>query len=161
MQLLDKAVIKQYFYMKTRENYIATKRYICQHIEYNEVNKLVEAIEDKNDATIDIDNGIEENNIELEEQFKKFESSKKQCLSTGKCVDDELFIFSLQCNYDHSAKSFIIGSDNKNFTLQKVLAPTESKKITEYKEQKRPEPSKDLLIFLNKFKKNTSKDLRE
>lgn len=138
--------------MKTRQNYIATKRNISQRIKSNEANELVETIEDENDATIDIntcsvDNGTEENNIELEEQFKKFESSKKWYLSTGKCADDELFIFSLQCNYDHPAKSFIMDPDDQNFTLYKVFTPAELKEITQYKEQKRPEPSKDLLIF--------------
>lgn len=82
-------------------------------------------------------------------------------MSTGKYVDDELFLFGLQCNYDHPARSFIMDPDGKNFLSYNVFTHAELKEIVEYKEQKRPQPSKDFKCFLNKFNKSTSEQLRE
>ncbi|KAI7904176.1 uncharacterized protein BX663DRAFT_432103, partial [Cokeromyces recurvatus] len=68
--------------------------------------------------------------------FEKFDSSKKWYLSTGKCVDDELFLSGLQCNYDHPARSLMMDPDDKNFLLYNVFTHAELKEIAEYKEQK-------------------------
>jgi hypothetical protein len=52
-------------------------------------------------------------------------------------------------------------SEDKNFLLYNVFTPAELKEIVEHKEQKCPQPSKDIIRFLNKFNKSTSEQLRE
>lgn len=42
--------------------------------------------------------------------FKKLGDSKKCFLSTGKCVDNELFVFGAQYATDHSSRLLIIDS---------------------------------------------------
>ncbi|KAI9338618.1 hypothetical protein BD770DRAFT_448310 [Pilaira anomala] len=37
----------------------------------------------------------------LESMFEKLDPAKKWILSTGKCVDNELYMFGLQCTHDH------------------------------------------------------------
>ncbi|KAL9547217.1 hypothetical protein MBANPS3_006282 [Mucor bainieri] len=39
--------------------------------------------------------------------FDKLDNSKKWYLSTGKCVDNELYYFGLQCSHDHPSQSLI------------------------------------------------------
>ncbi|KAI8643262.1 hypothetical protein BD408DRAFT_402012 [Parasitella parasitica] len=91
--------------------------------------------------------GIEEHNLKFEGHFKKFDSSKNWYLSTIKCVDDQQFLFGVQCNHEHPARSFIM-----DLEAYKVFTHAELNEIVECKEQKRPQTSKGFERFLNKFK---------
>ncbi|KAG0761222.1 hypothetical protein G6F16_001075 [Rhizopus arrhizus] len=59
---------------------------------------------------------VEEHNTEFEAMFKKLDNSKKWFLSTGKCVDNELFVFGIQCSADHPSRSLIIDPYDENYT---------------------------------------------
>jgi hypothetical protein len=59
-------------------------------------------------------------NVKYEEQFKKFDPSKKWYLSAGKCVYDELFLLGLQCKYDHPSRSYIMDPYDENYVIYYV-----------------------------------------
>ncbi|CAO3644918.1 unnamed protein product [Mucor hiemalis] len=48
----------------------------------------------------------------LENMFEKLDPAKKWILSTGKCVDNELYVFGLQCTHDHPSNSLIMDPDD-------------------------------------------------
>lgn len=82
---------------KNQENSIS-------HEDYN-INNTREGIDDFEEDKIEPANDtVDEHNIPFEDMFKKLNQNSKQYLSTGKCVDDELFMFGLQCESDHPSR---------------------------------------------------------
>ncbi|CAO3702322.1 unnamed protein product [Rhizopus stolonifer] len=76
--------------------------------------------------------GVEECTEEYEEDFKMLDPSKKWYLPTGKCVDNELFLFGQQCNYDHPSRSYIMDPNDKNYIIYNVFAAAELEEITNH-----------------------------
>ncbi|KAG2209197.1 hypothetical protein INT47_005489 [Mucor saturninus] len=68
---------------------------------------------------------VDEHNIPFEDMFKKLNQNSKWYLSTGKCVDDELFMFGLKCESDHSSRPLIIDPYDKNNTSYNVFTEVE------------------------------------
>ncbi|KAI8096027.1 hypothetical protein BDF21DRAFT_489448 [Thamnidium elegans] len=66
---------------------------------------------------------VEEHNAEFEAMFKKLDNSLKWFLSTGKCVDNELFVFGIQCSADHPSRSLIIDPYDENYAQYKIFTP--------------------------------------
>ncbi|KAG1440859.1 hypothetical protein G6F56_011742 [Rhizopus delemar] len=82
---------------KNQENSIS-------HEDYN-INNTREGIDDFEEDKIEPANDtVDEHNILFEDMFKKLNQNNKWYLSTGKCVDDELFMFGLQCESDHPSR---------------------------------------------------------
>ncbi|KAG1547275.1 hypothetical protein G6F46_009446 [Rhizopus delemar] len=75
----------------------------------------VDAYEEESNITANDE--VEEHNVEFESMFKKLDPAKKWYLSTGKCMDDELFMFDLQCESDHPSRSLIADPYDKNYIL--------------------------------------------
>lgn len=80
--MFNTTIVKQYFYAKTRENYMATKQYINLHFKNNSAMGLLETTEDEGvesttsssavtTASINANTGIEDHNLRFEEHFEK------------------------------------------------------------------------------------------
>ncbi|GAA5798714.1 hypothetical protein HPULCUR_004119 [Helicostylum pulchrum] len=85
---------------------------------------------------------VEEHNAGFEAMFKKLDNSKKWFLSTGKCVDNELFVFGSQCSADHPSRSLIIDPHDENYAQYKIFTPEELEEIKEYQKKPMPFPTK-------------------
>ncbi|CEP13683.1 hypothetical protein [Parasitella parasitica] len=96
----------------------------------------------------------------LESMFEKLDPAKKWILSTGKCVDNELYMFGLQCTHDHPSKSLIMDPDDANYTKYNVFTPAELEEIRTYNEKKLPLMTSDLKNHLLAFNKSNAKDIR-
>ncbi|KAI8993547.1 hypothetical protein BDB01DRAFT_703068, partial [Pilobolus umbonatus] len=92
--------------------------------------------------------------------FEKLDPAKKWILSTGKGVDNELYMFGLQCTHDHPIKSLIIDPDDANYTKYNVFTPAELEEIRTYNEKKLPLMTSDLKNHLLAFNKSNAKDIR-
>ncbi|KAG1049129.1 hypothetical protein G6F43_008526 [Rhizopus delemar] len=74
---------------------------------------------------------------------------KKWILKTGKVVEDEIFQFGLQCQYEHHAHSFIIAPDNPVWKSR--FTADELKEIRSKNPHPLPPCSDTLLNYLNIF----------
>lgn len=93
---------------------------------------------------------VEEHNAEFEAMFKKLDNSKKWFLSIGKCVDNELFVFGIQCSADHPSRSLIIDPHDK------IFIPEELEEI----KKPMPLPTKEFKAFLNSYNHDSSQKIR-
>lgn len=99
------------------------------HEDYN-INNTREGIDDfEKDKIEPANDTVDEHNIPFEDMFKKLNQNSKWYLSTGKCVDDELFMFGLQCESNHPSRSLIIDSYDKNYTSYNVFTEEELQEI--------------------------------
>ncbi|KAG2190961.1 hypothetical protein INT46_006819 [Mucor plumbeus] len=162
-ELLDTVAIRQYFYLKTRE------RLLVELIEpertINEDKLDEENILSKNKegpSSTDESNKVEdeENNAAMKSMFTGLDAQKKWYLSTGKCVDNELYIFGLQCQNDHPSRSLILDPYDKNYMLYNVFTRNELKEIIDYKKKTTPSPSDELITFLNRFNLDSTENIR-
>lgn len=92
--------------------------------------------------------------------FSKLKSEEKWYLSNGKCVDDELFIFGMQCSSDHPSRSLIIDPYDSNYTTYNVFSQNELQEIIDYQKKSLPTAPDSLKLFLNKYNKNSTAQLR-
>ncbi|KAL9548778.1 hypothetical protein MBANPS3_005521 [Mucor bainieri] len=82
---------------------------------------------------------VEEHNAEFEAMFKRLDESKKWYLSTGKCVDNELFIFAKVVR----AACY--------FQLYGIFTREEIKEIKHYNHKPLPSASTEFKRFLNSY----------
>ncbi|CEP12202.1 hypothetical protein [Parasitella parasitica] len=118
--------------------------------------------------------GTEED--ESKHRHDLLDNSEKWFLSAGKCVDDELFIFGKQCNFDHPSKSTamktmvllpkrrlrmeattIVLRTTHNYDLYKVFTPIEMDESRKFKSKPLPVLSKDI----KKTNVTTSNEIRQ
>ncbi|KAI8072018.1 hypothetical protein BDF21DRAFT_439730 [Thamnidium elegans] len=189
-ELLDTVAIRQYFYLKTRERLLVTELYLKEAANLESINQEVELIEpertineDKLDeenilnnsdtenilsknkegpSSTDESNKVEDevNNAAMKSMFTGLDAQKKWYLSTGKCVDNELYIFGLQCQSDHPSRSLILDPYDKNYMLYNVFTRDELKEIIDYKKKTTPSPSDELIAFLNRFNLDSTEKIR-
>lgn len=117
----------------------------------------IAAYEENNIATND---EVEERNVEFESMFKKLDSTKKWILSTGKCVDNELYMFGLQCTFDHPSRSLIIDPYDDNYISYNIFTREELEEIVMYQKKKYPIPSDELKLFMNKYNLDNTEEIR-
>lgn len=102
----------------------------------------------------------EENNAAMKSIFMGFDAQKKWYLSAGKCVDDELYIFGLQCQSDHPSRSLILDPYDKNHMLYNVFTRDELNEIIGYKKNTTPSLSDELITFLNRLNLDSTEKIR-
>jgi hypothetical protein len=92
--------------------------------------------------------------------FKKLDNSKKLFLSTGKCIDNELFVFGIQCFADHPSRSLIIDPYDENYAQYKAFTAEELEETKEYQKKPMPFPTKEFKTFLNSYNLDFSQKIR-
>lgn len=101
----------------------------------------------------------------LKEDFKKtynkMKENKKWYLNTGKCVEDEVYCFGMQCSVEHQAHSFIVDTSDRNWAKYEVFTDNELNEIRLYNQKKTPEMPKELRDYLNRFNKTTTSSIRQ
>lgn len=96
----------------------------------------------------------------LVEMFKALDPNKRWRLSTGKSVDNELFVFGLQCQEDHPSKSLIIDPGDLSYVEYGVFAKEELDKFLNFEEKKLPLPPLHIVEHMDKYKLKTAPDIR-
>ncbi|CEP08874.1 hypothetical protein, partial, partial [Parasitella parasitica] len=81
--------------------------------------------------------------------YASLADQKKWVLKTGKVVEDEIFQFGLQCQYEHHAHSFIITPDDPVWKSR--FTADELKEIRSKNSNPLPPCSDTLLSYLNTF----------
>ncbi|KAG1136513.1 hypothetical protein G6F37_011725 [Rhizopus arrhizus] len=85
----------------------------------------------------------------------------KLCLSGITAnLDNELFIFGIQCSADHPSRSLIIDPYDENYTQYKVFTPEELEEIKEYQKKSMSFPTKEFKTFLNSYNLDSSQKIR-
>ncbi|KAI8068753.1 hypothetical protein BDF21DRAFT_401618 [Thamnidium elegans] len=74
--------------------------------------------------------------FKFENNFNIMREEDKWYLSTGKCVEDELYAFGMQRVEGHPSHSFIIDISDKNYTKYNVFSNNELNKIKSYNTRK-------------------------
>ncbi|CEP18622.1 hypothetical protein [Parasitella parasitica] len=82
-------------------------------------------------------------------------------LSSGKCVEDEVYCFGMQCSVEHQAHSYIIDSSDKNWVKYEVFNEKELEEIDSYQPKNTPEMPEPLREYLNQFNKSTTNSIRK
>lgn len=93
----------------------------------------------------------DERNLEFKKMFSKLKSKEKWYLSNGKRVDDELFIFGMQCGSDHPSISLIIDPYDSNYTTYNVFSQNELQEIINYQKKSLPTAPDSLKLFFKKI----------
>lgn len=132
---------------------------IINHDDPN-INNTREGIDDLEDNINSAKNTVDERNSAYEDMFKRLNQDNKWYLSTGKCVDDELFMFGLQCESDHPSRSLIIDPYDKNYTFYNVFTQDELQEIINHKKKSLPKPPDSLKLFLNQYNQDSTAKLR-
>ncbi|KAI8636323.1 hypothetical protein BD408DRAFT_426326 [Parasitella parasitica] len=178
--LLDTTLVKQYFYLQTRKKLMVSKKYLTMTLKAGQIQNEIAMAEDlvqaDNDTLQNVGNidqrsdnedsqsaysdEPDERNFEFKKMFSKLKSEDKWYLSNGKCVDDELFIFGLQCESDHPSRSLIIDPYDSNYTTYNVFSQNELQEIINYQKKSLPTAPDSLKHFLNKYNKKTTAELR-
>ncbi|KAG2236271.1 hypothetical protein INT48_008631 [Thamnidium elegans] len=96
----------------------------------------------------------------FENNFNIMRKEDKWYLSTGKCVEDELYAFGMQCVEGHPSHSFIIDISDKNYTKYNVFSNNELNEIKSYNTKERPRMDISLRKYLNSFNKTTADEIR-
>ncbi|KAI7889393.1 uncharacterized protein EV154DRAFT_467451 [Mucor mucedo] len=189
-ELLDTVAIRQYFYLKTRERLLATEMYLKEAANIESINEEVELIEpgcNINEDMLDEENTPgdsdtenilsknkegpsttneghkaedEEKNADIKSMFTGLDAQIKWYLSTGKCVDNELYIFGLQCQSYHPSRNLILDPYDKNYIMYNVFTRDELQEIIDYKKKTTPLPSDELITFLNQFNLDSTEKIR-
>ncbi|ORE13506.1 hypothetical protein BCV71DRAFT_277992 [Rhizopus microsporus] len=84
----------------------------------------------------------------------------KWYLPSGKCVEDELYAFGVQCVKEHPSHSFIIDISDKNIVKYNVFNDNELKEIESLNKKNIPRMPLTLRGYLNSFNKTTTIDIR-
>lgn len=90
----------------------------------------------------------------LAKLFRGYDRSDKWYLGAGKCVDNELFIFTFSSQEEHPRKYFIMDAEYGVFTEEEL------DEIRTVEENELPVPSDHILKFMNKINLNNMKSLR-
>ncbi|KAI9281400.1 hypothetical protein BC943DRAFT_310244 [Umbelopsis sp. AD052] len=89
------------------------------------------------------------------------QEDRKWQLSTGKCVENELYKFAKKCTYDHPSLSFIIDPYDITYIQHGVFTENEIQEIKEYNAVVMDTLPKDLVDYLLLFGCRTSEELRK
>lgn len=98
--------------------------------------------------------------LSFEQNFSAMKKEEKWYLSSGKCVEDELYAFGMQCVEEHPSHSFIIDVSDKNLVKYNVFDDNELKEIESFNKKERPTMPLTLRDYLNSFNKTTATDIR-
>ncbi|KAI8877374.1 hypothetical protein K501DRAFT_278513 [Backusella circina FSU 941] len=90
----------------------------------------------------------------FEENFMRMKRQHKWYLSTGKCVEDEMFAFGLQYSELHPVHSFIMDPTDTNYIKYNVFSCDELVEIRTYHEKNFPPMPVFLRNYINSFNKN-------
>ncbi|KAI9340358.1 hypothetical protein BD770DRAFT_372594 [Pilaira anomala] len=163
---LNTILVKQYFYLKAREKFMVNKSFLKQTMKNKTIENEIALLESQapesqvpefNTLSSPV---VEEHNAEFEAMFKKLDNSLKWFLSTGKCVDDELFVFGIQCSADHPSRSLIIDPYDENYAQYNIFTPEELEEIKLYQKKPMPLPTKEFKAFLNSYNHDSSQKIR-
>ncbi|KAG1455819.1 hypothetical protein G6F55_006853 [Rhizopus delemar] len=155
--------MKQYFYRIARQKYIIVKKYLKTITKTQAVEEETATIE--NESTL-IENEIdckytkENDDDDLVKIFKDLDPNKRWRLSTGKYVENELFIFGLQCQEDHPSKSLIINPGDLSYVEYGVFTKEELDEILNFEEKKLSLPPLHVVKHMDKYNLKTAADIR-
>lgn len=96
----------------------------------------------------------------FEQNFNAMKKEDKWYLSSGKCVEDELYAFGMQCVEEHPSHSFIIDVSDKNLVKYNVFNDNELKEIESFNKKEVHRMPLALRDYLNSFNKTTATDIR-
>lgn len=88
-------------------------------------------------------------------------AEEKWCLSTGKCVEDELFAFGMQCIEEHPCHSFIMDPTDANYKNYCVFNDDELNEIGSFKKKELPTMPVILRDYLNEYDLSSTSALRQ
>ncbi|KAG1170218.1 hypothetical protein G6F70_007725 [Rhizopus microsporus] len=161
-ELTGTVQIKKYFYKIVRENYISTKKYLKLIKKLRDTEEEINQIEDGEPSAQaeDDDDDDDEDTSDLIKSFRNLDHSNKWILSTGKCVDNELFLFALQCQEDHPSKQFIMDVADLNYVQYDVFTEEELDEISTFEEKELPMPPDAILQHMNHFNLTSANQLR-
>ncbi|KAG2175249.1 hypothetical protein INT44_007737 [Umbelopsis vinacea] len=97
----------------------------------------------------------------LDKAYNNMQEDRKWQLSTGKCVENELYKFAKKCTYDHPSLSFIIDPYDITYIQHGVFTENEIQEIKEYNAVVMDTLPKDLVDYLLLFDCRTSEELRK
>ncbi|KAI8968192.1 hypothetical protein BDF20DRAFT_827803, partial [Mycotypha africana] len=96
----------------------------------------------------------------FEQNFNAMKTEDKWYLSSGKCVEDELYAFGMQCVEEHPSHSFIIDVSDKNLVKYNVFNENELREIETFNKQEIYKMPLSLRDYLNSFNKTAAADIR-
>ena len=99
--------------------------------------------------------------MKFERCFNKMKAEEKWYLSNGKCVEDELFAFGMQCKEEHPCHSFIVDLTDTNYQKYRVFNDDELQEIGSFREKKLPTMPSKLRDYFNKYNLTTTTALRQ
>jgi hypothetical protein len=156
--------IKKHFYKVIREHYIHTKKYLKLIKKLRDTEEEINQIEDGESSTQaeddDEDDDDDEDTSDLIKSFRNLDRSNKWILSTGKYVDNELFLFAIQCQEDHPSKQFIMDVADLNYVQYGVFTEEELDEISTFEEKELPMPPDTILQHMNHFNLTSENQLR-
>ncbi|KAI7901736.1 uncharacterized protein BX663DRAFT_456665 [Cokeromyces recurvatus] len=88
-------------------------------------------------------------------------AEEKWYLSNGKCMEDELFVFGMQCNEEHPCHSFIVDPTDANYQKYRVFSDDELQEIGSFGEKKLPTMPTKLRDYFNKYNLTITTALRQ
>ncbi|CAG8683761.1 8493_t:CDS:2, partial [Rhizophagus irregularis] len=121
--------------------------------------KCAPQINDDDDDEIDKEM-CEASMLEFERTFQGMRKEKKWFLESGKCVEDELYAFGKQCQFEHLAHSFVIDPDDETYYQNKVFTSEELEEIRETESKDLPKMPIELLKYISSFRTKTTEKLR-
>jgi hypothetical protein len=96
----------------------------------------------------------------FQSSYLKMQEKDKLYLSTGKCVEDELYAFGMQCSCVHQSRCFIIDTTDNNLTKYGSFTKEELTEIDSIHPPNIPLLPTQLRDYINSFNKNTTEDIR-
>lgn len=99
--------------------------------------------------------------MKFERSFDRMKTEEKWYLSNGRCVEDELFAFGMQCKVEHPCHSFIVDPTDSNYQKYGVFSEEELMEIRSFKEKKLPTMPTALRDYLNQYNLTTTAALRQ
>ncbi|KAH8547513.1 hypothetical protein BGW37DRAFT_524296 [Umbelopsis sp. PMI_123] len=104
------------------------------------------------------------NNITIEKietltkAYSRMREEQKWRLSTGKCVEDELYKFAGQCTYEHPSLSFIVDPYDATYKQQGIFTESELQEIKDYNPVVMESLPQDLVDYLMLFDCRTTEE---
>ncbi|KAL9556700.1 hypothetical protein MBANPS3_001751 [Mucor bainieri] len=86
---------------------------------------------------------------------------EKWYLPNGKCVEDELFAFGMQCAEEYPCHSFIVDPTDTNYRQYKAFTDDELQEISIFRKKRLPVMPEKLRDYLNLYNLSTTAGLRQ
>ncbi|GAB5590549.1 hypothetical protein Unana1_05449 [Umbelopsis nana] len=93
--------------------------------------------------------------------YNQRREEQKWKLSTGKCIEDELYKFARQCTYEHPSLSFIVDAYDATYMQHGVFTESELQEIKDYNPVVMEKSPQDLVDYLMLFDCRTTEELRK